>query len=192
MLIRRRPSCRRAVAAVELAFMLPFLLAILIGVWELGRIIHVQQLLVTAARDGARLAAQGTIINTTGAYTFIRYQANSPAPASPVTKANPADTPPYVEDTIRDSLIGAGITDLTGVQISFGFTEGDTSRVAPFQGLKNERFKVRVSLPYNNVRWTNLSMFAPNTLTVEVYWQMMVDDPFTLNTVMPGWNPINN
>ena len=192
MLIRRyRPAQRPAVAAVELAFVLPLLLGILIGVWELGRIVHVQQLLVTAARDGARLAAQGTIINTTGAYTFIRFEPGSPPEANPATKTNPTDTPPYVIDAVKNTLIGAGITDLTGIQISFEFVEGSPGRVAPFQGLKNERFKVRVSLPYDNVRWTNLSLFAPNMLTVEVYWQMMVDDPFTLNSQLPGWNPSN-
>lgn len=194
MLVRKpaKSSPRRAVAAVEMAFLLPLLLTLIIGVWELGRIIQVYQMMMTAARDGARLAAQGKIINTQNDYTFIRYQAGSPSAASPATDINPTDNPPYVYNTIMSSLQAAGVTDLTGVTLSFAFIEGDTTRVAPFQGLKNERFKIVLTVPYANVRWTNLTLFAPPTLRIEVYWQMMVDDPFTVNTTLPTWNPINN
>src|SRR5262249_58476296 len=111
MLIRlHRPARRRAVAAVEMAFMLPLLLAMLIGVWEMGRIVQVQNFIVTAARDGARLAAQGTIINTTGAYTFIRFTAGTPSAASPPAKTDPADTAHYVAEAIKDSLIASAST----------------------------------------------------------------------------------
>src|SRR5262245_24100410 len=103
MILRRCQTKRKAVAAVELALVLPFLLAILTGIWELGRSIHVTQVMYNATRDGARLAAQGFIINTTGAATRIH-----------VATGNP-----NVEDTIRDSLIGAGITNLNGLTISF-------------------------------------------------------------------------
>src|SRR5438309_10828179 len=62
---------RRAVAAVEFAVLLPFLLLLLIGIWELGRMIQVQMMLNNAARDGARLAAQANIVTESGAYTQI-------------------------------------------------------------------------------------------------------------------------
>ncbi len=52
---------RRAAAAVELAILLPVvLLPILVGLWELGRIVEVQQIMDNAAREGARQAATGT------------------------------------------------------------------------------------------------------------------------------------
>ena len=172
---------RRGVAAVEFAVVLPLLMLLLLGIWELGRIIHVQITLNNAARDGARLGAQANIVSTSGAYTQIRYNTGSP----------------NINDTIRAYLTAAGITDHTGLAVEFQFMEPavsggptPTSTTAdPYTGVKNQRFRVRVSLPYANVRWTSMSLINPTTLTAEAYWQCMVDDPFTLNTNLPGWSP---
>lgn len=176
----RSPPIRRGVAAVEFAAVLPLLLLLLVGIWELGRIIHVQIILNNAARDGARLASQANIVNTTGAYTQIRFNTGTP----------------NIEGAIRAYLQAAGITDLTGLVIELQFVEGvgggspPSSKAAdPYTGAKNQRFRVRVSIPYANVRWTTLSVINPSTLTAEAYWQCLVDDPFTVNTTMPGWSP---
>jgi Flp pilus assembly protein TadG len=53
---RRRP----ATAAVEFACLSPLLLTLLLGIWEVGRMTHVQQVLNNAAREGGRQAAAGT------------------------------------------------------------------------------------------------------------------------------------
>lgn len=153
--------------------MLPLLIILIVGVWELGRLIQLQQIMCTAARDGARLAAQANIINSNGDSTQIAMQTGDP----------------NVVDTIRDSLQAAGIKDLTGLQITFEFIEGDTSAMEPYQGVKNQRFRIRVSLPYENLRWTNISLVNPKTLCGECTWQMLVDDPFTLSPNIPGWSP---
>jgi Flp pilus assembly protein TadG len=60
-MIRRvvRRDRRRGVAAVEFAFVMPAILALLVGIWELGRLIEIQQLMTNAAREGARQAATG-------------------------------------------------------------------------------------------------------------------------------------
>src|SRR5437016_2897541 len=80
-MIRRAPGARRsAAAAVELAFMMPFLLILLLGVWEVGRLIEVQQILNDAAREGARLASLGHIINQNSAATDPR---RTPTPRVP-------------------------------------------------------------------------------------------------------------
>jgi len=166
---------RPAAAAVEFAVILPLLLLLLVGIWELGRIIHTQILLHQAARDAARVGAQAHIVNTTGAYTQIRFNTGSP----------------NIEDTVRDYLLAAGITNLAGLVVEFQFVEPTASgpNVDPYTGVKNQRFRVRVSLPYDNVRWTTLSLINPNTLTAEVYWQCLVDEPFTVDTSLPGWSP---
>jgi Flp pilus assembly protein TadG len=54
-----RPERRTGAAAVELAVLLPILAILLLGLWELGRLIWVQQVLSNAAREGARQAAAG-------------------------------------------------------------------------------------------------------------------------------------
>jgi Flp pilus assembly protein TadG len=172
---------RRGVAAVEFAFVLPLLLLLLLGIWELGRIIHVQILLNSAARDGARLAAQAYIVNTSGSYTQISFNSGTP----------------NIDGSIKAYLHGAGITNQAGMQISFQFVEavGSTpvtpngTNANPYMGHKNQRFRVRIVLPYANVRWTTLTLINPTNLTAEAYWQCMVDDPFTLNTTLPGWSP---
>jgi hypothetical protein len=172
---------RPAAAVVEMAVLLPLLLLLLVGLWELGRIIQVQHVLNNAARDAARLAAQANTVNTTGAYTQLRFRTGTP----------------NIEGAIRTYLNAAGITDHTGLAIELQFVEGPTpgspggtaTDADPYLGVKNQRFRVRVVLPFANVRWTTLSLIDPETLTAEAYWQCLVDDPFTLDPSLPGWSP---
>lgn len=164
---------RRGVAVVEMAFIFPVLLLLIVGVWEIGRLVWLQQIMAQAAREGARLASQANIINTTGSYVQISMATGTP----------------NVEDTIKDYLYSAGITNQTGIQITFQFLDGDTSKTQPYQGVKNQRFRLRVTLPYANCKWTDLSLINPQTLAGECVWQMMVDDPFTLSGTLPGWSP---
>jgi Flp pilus assembly protein TadG len=177
----RSTTRRRGVAAVEFAVVLPLLLLLLVGIWELGRIINVQIIMNNAARDGARLAAQANIVNTTGAYTQIKFSSGTP----------------NIQGAIQAYLNAAGITNQTGLVIELQFMEPAASGGAtptaknadPYTGVKNQRFRVRVSIPYDNVRWTTLTVINPSTLTAEAYWQCLVDDPFTVNTTLPGWSP---
>jgi hypothetical protein len=164
---------RPAAAAVEFAVVLPLLILVLIGVWEIGRLIQLQQIMNNAARDGARLASQATLVNADGATTQIGVDVGEP----------------NVVDTVKDYLRAAGISNLDGLHVSFQFIEGDTTLVEPYEGVKNQRFRLRVTMPYENLRWTNLSLINPTQLGGECVWQMMVDDPFTLNPALPGWNP---
>jgi Flp pilus assembly protein TadG len=54
---------RRAVAAVEFAMLLPVILTLLLGIWEVGRMIEIQQILSNAAREGGRQASTGQLTN---------------------------------------------------------------------------------------------------------------------------------
>lgn len=172
---------RRGVAAVEFAVTVPLLLMLLLGIWELGRIINVQIILNNAARDGARLGAQASIVTSTGAYTQIHYNSGTP----------------QIVNSIKAYLSAAGITNQTGLQIEFTFTTPAVSGGTldnlttddPYLGVKNQQFRVRVTIPYDNVRWTSLSLINPNNLTAETCWSVLVDDPFTVNTTLPGWSP---
>jgi Flp pilus assembly protein TadG len=57
---RSARAARRAAAAVELAFLLPTVLfPVVMAVWELGRLVEVQQVLDNAVREGARQASTG-------------------------------------------------------------------------------------------------------------------------------------
>jgi len=55
---------RRGLATVEMAVAMPLLLYVVLGVWEVGRILDVQVMLDNAAGAGARQAAAGTFTNS--------------------------------------------------------------------------------------------------------------------------------
>jgi Flp pilus assembly protein TadG len=164
---------RRGAAAVELAVVLPFLILILIGVWEVGRFIQLQEIMNNAARDGARLASQAMILNTDGSMVEIAVNSGTP----------------NVTAAITQYLQAAGIQNLNGLQITFQYLNGDTTLTQPYQGVKNQQFLVQVTLPYANLRWTNLSIINPTTLSGTCVWQIMVDDPITVSSALPGWSP---
>jgi Flp pilus assembly protein TadG len=54
-----RREARRGAAAVEFAVIVVFLVPLLIGVWEVGRLVEVQQYLSNAVREGGRQASTG-------------------------------------------------------------------------------------------------------------------------------------
>ena len=53
--LRTRRTRQKAQAIVELAFVLPVLLLVIMGIIEFGRIFMAQQTITNAAREGARL-----------------------------------------------------------------------------------------------------------------------------------------
>lgn len=58
---RRRKRGRKGAAVVEFAVVSPVLILLLLGIFESGRMVMVQQSLTTAAREGARAAiVEGT------------------------------------------------------------------------------------------------------------------------------------
>jgi hypothetical protein len=171
----RHCTGRRAVAAVEMAFLAPVLLALMVGLWQVGRIIQVKELLDAATMEGARLAAQSQIIAPVGGFTQIHTSTGIP----------------NVQDTVREYLFNAGVVNSTNVgdvAVSFVFIDGDTSRTDPYQGLKGERFQVTATLPAQDINWTPFNI-TPTSLTSSVVWAILVDSPFTVNTTVPGWTP---
>lgn len=203
MLRPRTPSRRRSgAAAVEFAFVMSFVLTpILIGVWEMGRAIQVQQIVTNAAREGARLAAQGRTINQNGTQTQI------------VTSLDPGSNPgglPNVKAAVYQTLHGAGLKSLTwntsgnpandDFTVSFAFLPaqpGDpplsgavSGATEPWQGVKNQRFAVTVTLTqkgWHKCRWINLGIVNPTKLVFTAEWRTMADDPFSVNTDIPTW-----
>ena len=66
MRLGNRNVRRRGAAAVEFAFCLPFLVTILLGIIEMGRLMMVKEILVNCARDGARTAAVTKFVDSSG------------------------------------------------------------------------------------------------------------------------------
>src|SRR5581483_10800058 len=79
----RRP--RAGVAAIEMAFVMSFILPpLLLGTWEVGRMINVKQMLGNAAREGARQASAGQINNTQVQQVVVNYLKNAGIPTTNV------------------------------------------------------------------------------------------------------------
>jgi Flp pilus assembly protein TadG len=92
---RHRSVRRHGTAAVEVAILLPlFLVPLLIGVWEVGRLVEVEQILANAAREGGRQAAAGLKDVPTVQQDVVTYLTNLgiTASASDVTVVNLTDS----------------------------------------------------------------------------------------------------
>ena len=180
-----RPQPRRGVAAVETAVVLTFVLVpLMIGIWEMGRLIQVQQIVANSAREGARLAAQAKTINSTGTPTLV---AASVAPPN-------AGAVPNVKAAVYQTLVGAGLNKLTwdDVDVQFKFMpprpppqpallDPVAGATQPHQGVKNQPFEVKVTLnqaAYTKCKWINVGIVNPQTVTFTARWQILVDDPF--------------
>jgi Flp pilus assembly protein TadG len=178
---RRTHSLRRGVAAIELAFVtMLFVVPLIIGIWEVGRLIQVQQIVANSAREGARLAAQGFTIRPDGTQVQIQKLTGSP----------------NVKDVVVDYLRASGLTNLTAadVTVTFQFTAPKTTAPGigtippePYLGEKGQPFTVHVSIPWNKVRWINIGLLGPSTVQFTVTWNMLRDEAFTVNTTLPSW-----
>jgi Flp pilus assembly protein TadG len=101
---RNSEGCR-GLAAVELAVCLPLILTMLVGLWEVGRVVEVQQILNNAAREGARQSSTGQLTNAQVQQVVLNYMkiaglattnatvtaTNLNAPASDVSAATSLD-----------------------------------------------------------------------------------------------------
>ncbi len=61
---QRNGHPRRGTAAVEMAVVAPLIVTLLLGTWEMGRFVEVQQIISDAAREGGRQAASGQMTNS--------------------------------------------------------------------------------------------------------------------------------
>ncbi len=185
MLRRSSPSRRCGVATVEAAIVLSLLLVpVLLGVWEIGRLIYVQQVVTNSAREGARLAAQGRIVNRLGTPTAIEFKTGTP----------------NVRDTVVEAILTGGLANLSRAEagnpdqsdivVKFAFDNDALSAnppAGPSTGAKNQRFRVYVEIPFAKVRWITVGLVNPTKVTYTVDWQMLVDDAFTVTTDLPKW-----
>jgi Flp pilus assembly protein TadG len=128
---RRRP----ATAAVEFVVILPLIVTLLLGMWEVGRLVQVEQILNNAAREGARQAASSKMTISQVQTVVINYltaagvPVNNPDPNAVVQVKNlgfPGNPPP-----IDDS---------------------------PLNATQLDRFEIRVTIPFGDVRWIALNL----------------------------------
>jgi Flp pilus assembly protein TadG len=165
---RQSPACpdrRRGTAAVEFAVVLVLLMPLLVGLWEVGRLVEVQQILANAAREGGRAAAAGK---------------KTPAQIQTDVVAHLADSGIMVNKggtwkTVTASDVTITVTNLT-----------NSSRPDPSTANQLDHFQVQVTIPFNSVRWVLLSQLTNvTTMSATADWYSMKDVPITINQNIP-------
>jgi Flp pilus assembly protein TadG len=160
---KRLSRGRRGAAAVELAVLLSvFLLPLLLGLWEVGRLVEVMQLLDNAAREGGRQASTGRRTVTQVQQSVVNYLARNGITVDP------------------NAVI---LTNLT----SGSRNDPTTGNPSPPHAQKMDHFNLTVTLPFNSVRWVLLNQITNTTqLTASVDWYSMNDFPLTVDTTLPS------
>ena len=122
----RRKRCalgRRGAVAAEAAICMPVIVAMMLGMWEIGRIAQMSRIVKDAAREGARVAAGGANNGTA------------------VTVAN-------VQTAVQNFLTAAGMPTaaVTGATITVTNLSADTW-TDPGNALPLDEFSVTVTIP---------------------------------------------
>ena len=173
---------RAGAAAVEFGICLPFLVTIMLGVWEVGRAVQVQQVVWNGAREAARDASMGQANLQAVATNLLIYlqsaepsafnQGDSTSLIAPVITL-PANTYGYTcwDNTANCELFTMTFTDdtnPTGVSDPTGMAQLD-------------RYTITVSYPYSTVSWLPITqVMGMSRLSVSVDWASLVDSPFAL------------
>ncbi len=164
--MRSLHRARCGAAAVEAAICLPLLLLFMLGVWEVGRIAHVQQILANAVHDGARIASQGTLDGV------------------PVTVGG-------VQQAVRDYLTASGLpaAAVSGAQITFVNNSANTW-TDPTDAQPLDKFQLSVKIPsgaaFDSLRWILLpSVTGADQISATTHWVSLNDSEVTVDTQLP-------
>ena len=188
---------RSGVAAVEMAVVLVPMFILLVGTLEVGRMIHVTQILSNAARDAGRMASQGQVVFFDPSAGGFRY--------SQVYTYPQALTPPPLNlaDRVREYLNNNGI-NATGVPNTDLVTYVNNGQASPpplpdpppnplpdptqpWGAVKGDRLSVTVRIPYSRVRWTPMTLMNPNLLSATTDFYCNQDNFFQVISVPPDW-----
>lgn len=155
---------RSGIAAVETALCLPLLITLLIGTWEVGRILELQQFLEVGAREAARQAASGLLSN---------------AEVEQVAAT-------YVRHALGDSA--GTMTQNLAVSVNVYHTSdpGTPLDVDASDAESLDLLVVEVSIPYADVRWINLPMLtSASILRGRSTWVSLKNIPFPTDPPQP-------
>lgn len=155
---------RRGTAIVEFAVTLPLVMMLLLGVWEIGRMVEVQQMLTNAAREGGRQASTGIRTTAQVQQSVLQYLQTNNLDTTGVTP-----TIANLTNAARTKLVNSSPPDPTI----------DTQR--------GDWLQITATLPYQNVRWSPSNYFVTSstTLTGTAVWMCMKDATLVVDTTLP-------
>jgi Flp pilus assembly protein TadG len=164
--LRRARQCRRAVATVEFALLLPFIMILLLGIWEIGRIADVSGIANNAAREGARQASTG--LNSNSQVTAdVQYYISQALQGQGMSSA-------AAQQVVNDAIIT--VQDLTNP----GTDVANASQL--------DELQVTVSIPFSDVRWSALSLITTSStkITGQACWYAMKDQQYPSSVTAPA------
>ena len=178
---------RRGTAAVEFAVCLPLIFLLLAGLWEVGRMTEVQQVMWNSAREAARDASLGQSNFQTVANNLLVYLQGAEPTAfgkghTTVFKAAVVTLPSNTtgltcwDNTANRELFTVTFADLTNPSVS------DPTGMAQL-----DRYEIGVQVPYASIGWTPAATITGTTrLYVLVDWASLVDSPFQIAPYLPA------
>jgi Flp pilus assembly protein TadG len=174
-------------AAVEFAICLPLLLLLLLGLWEVGRIVEVQGVMSNSAREAARDASLGQDNLQTVASNLTTYLQSAEPTAfgqghATILKAPVVALPPNTTGyTCWDTTANRELFTVT-------FTDRTNPSVTDPTGMSQlDRYEIGVQVPYANIGWLPIAwVTGTNRLYTTVDWAAMVDSPFTIPPSLPA------
>lgn len=185
---------RRGVAAVEAAFLMPFLFILIFGIWEVGQLVHVNEYVNNSVREGARLAATGnySASDQTASTTFdVQSQVGN------YLKNNGLTIPPsglsitVTNETQNLAMTGVATLDPSNSNHVIITGSGSSSSMDPV--LSSNQFdilRVDVQYPFSFARWSpNNLFFSLNDATVvtaSTRWCCLRDLPLAVDSSIPS------
>jgi len=148
---------------VEFAFVLPILMTLLLGIWEVGRLIHVKQIISNAAREGGRAASTGLRDNAA------------------------------IRSIVTTYLTNSNIANTTGLVVNVtNLTTGVGPTYNPTLATQLDEIQVEVQLPFDNVKWIIVpqKMTSATSITSKAIWYSSKNVPIIVD--LSGKNiPLN-
>ncbi len=178
---------RNGVAALEFAVCAPLLVAILCGLWEVGRITEVTQVMWNSAREGARDASMGQANLLAVANNVLLYLQSAEPTAFGGGHATTMKAPTV---TLPANTTGYMCWDTTANRELFTMTFKDCTTVSitdPTGMAQLDRYEIGIQVPYASVGWIPVAnITGTSRLYVTVDWAAMVDSPFTISPALPA------
>jgi Flp pilus assembly protein TadG len=182
---------RQGTAAVEFAFCFPLVLFILAGLWEVGRITEVSNVMMNSAREAARDASLGQDTLSTVASNLLTYLQS----AEP-TAFGQGHTTKSMSSSAYGLSLAANTTGITYIDTTVSpnrelftvtFTDLTTPSTTDPTGMAQlDQYQISVQVPYASIAWSPIPQITGTSrISVTTTWVCMVDSPFTI----PGYLP---
>jgi Flp pilus assembly protein TadG len=184
-----RTAGRSGAAAVEFAICAIPMFLLLIGLWEVGRMVEVQQVVWTSAREAARDASLGQDSLQTVATNLASYLQNAEPTAFAKGHATSLKAPSF---TLPANTYGYTCWDTTASPnkelFTVTFADMTNSAITDPTGMAQlDRYEIGVQVPYASIGWSTIPQITGIVrLQATVDWVSMVDSPFQITPSLPA------